>query len=169
MRAPAVPDECVIRHFILNVSKTFKQVNIHKATGQTDYRDVSSKYAQINSSLTFSTSPSQRVCNTYCTCFKQTTIVTVPQKIKVTCLYDYRPVAFMLVAMKCFAGLVMAHIHTIMPDTLIPLQLAYLPNRSTDDAISITLHAALSHLDTRNTSVRMELSIQHQSTHKAHH
>ena len=33
MRAPAVPDNCVITLFLADVSKTFKQVNIHKATG----------------------------------------------------------------------------------------------------------------------------------------
>jgi hypothetical protein len=33
--------------------------------------------------------------------------------------------------------------------------LEYRPNRSTDDAISIALHTALSHLDKRNTYVRM--------------
>jgi hypothetical protein len=43
----------------------------------------------------------------------------------------------------------MAHINTIIPDTLDPLQIAYRPNRSTDDAISIA------HLDKRNTYVRM--------------
>ena len=32
---------------------------------------------------------------------------------------------------------------------------AYRPNRSTDNAISISLHTALSHLDKRNTYVRM--------------
>ena len=31
MSAPAVPDDCVITLSIANVSKTFKQVNIHKA------------------------------------------------------------------------------------------------------------------------------------------
>jgi hypothetical protein len=46
--------------------------------------------------------------------------------------------------MKCFERLVMAHINTIIPETLDPLQFA---NRSTDDAISIALHTALSHLD----------------------
>jgi hypothetical protein len=30
MRAPAVPDDCVISLSIANVSKTFKQVNIQK-------------------------------------------------------------------------------------------------------------------------------------------
>ena len=57
--------------------------------------------------------------------------------------------------MKCFERLVMAHINIILPETLDPLQFAYRPNRSTDDAISIALHTALSHLDKRNTYVSM--------------
>ena len=43
-----------------DVSKTFKQINIHKAAGQMDYQDVYSEHALTNwhvSSLTFSTSP----------------------------------------------------------------------------------------------------------------
>jgi hypothetical protein len=70
--------------------------------------------------------------------------------------------------MKCFERLVMAHINTIPLD---PLQFEYHPNRSTDNAISIALHTALSHLDKRNTYVRMlfiELSVQHHSALKAH-
>ena len=59
------------------------------------------------------------------------------------------------VAMKCFERLIMAHIKTIIPETLDPLQFAYRPNRSTDDTISIALNTALSHLDKRNTNVRM--------------
>jgi hypothetical protein len=89
------------------------------------------------------------------TCFKQTTIVPVPKNAKVTCLNDYRIVALTLVAMKCFERLVMAHINSIVSDTLDPLQFAYHPNRSTDDAISIALHTALSHLDKKNTYMRM--------------
>ena len=42
--------------------------------------------------------------------------------------------------MKCFERLVMAHINIIIPETLGPLQFAYHPNRSTEDAISIALH-----------------------------
>ena len=61
----------------------------------------------------------------------------------------------MTVAMKCFERLVMAHINPIIPETLDPLQFAYRQNRSMDDAISIALHTALSHLDKRNTYVRM--------------
>ena len=59
------------------------------------------------------------------------------------------------VAMKCFEKLVMAHINNIIPETLDPLQFAYHPNRSTDNAISIALHTSLSHLDKRNTYVRI--------------
>uniref|UniRef100_A0A8C7MLP8 Alkylated DNA repair protein AlkB homologue 8 N-terminal domain-containing protein n=1 Tax=Oncorhynchus kisutch TaxID=8019 RepID=A0A8C7MLP8_ONCKI len=57
--------------------------------------------------------------------------------------------------MKCFERLVKDHITSTLPDTLDPLQFAYRPNRSTDDAISTTLHTALTHLDKRNTDVRM--------------
>ena len=53
----------------------------------------------------------------------------------------------------------MAHINTIIPDTLELLQFAYRSNRSTDEGISIALHTALhtalSHLCKRNTHVRM--------------
>ena len=57
--------------------------------------------------------------------------------------------------MKCFERLVIAHINTIIPETPDPLQFAYRPNRSTDDAIAIALHTSLSHLDKRITYVRM--------------
>jgi hypothetical protein len=57
--------------------------------------------------------------------------------------------------MKCFERLVMAHINTIIPDTMDLLQFAGCSNRSTDDAISIALHTVLSHLDKRNTYVRI--------------
>jgi hypothetical protein len=56
---------------------------------------------------------------------------------------------------KYFERLVMAHINNIIPETLDLLQFAYRPNRSTDDAISIALHTTLSHLNKRNTYVRM--------------
>ncbi|KAI4904352.1 hypothetical protein NFI96_032396 [Prochilodus magdalenae] len=57
--------------------------------------------------------------------------------------------------MKCFERLVMRHIKTLLPPSLDPLQFAYCPNRSTDDAISTTVHLALTHLDNRDTYVGM--------------
>jgi hypothetical protein len=49
----------------------------------------------------------------------------------------------------------MAHINTIIPDTLDPLQFAYRPNKSTDEAISIALHSSLSQHHKRITYMRM--------------
>ncbi len=57
--------------------------------------------------------------------------------------------------MKCFERLVMHKIKTSLPKTLDPLQFAYCPNRSTDDAISSTLHLALTHLENKDSYVRM--------------
>ncbi len=49
----------------------------------------------------------------------------------------------------------MHNIKTSIPNTLDPLQFAYRPNRSTDDAISSTLHLALTHLENKDSYVRM--------------
>ena len=60
--------------------------------------------------------------------------------------------------MKCFERLVMAHINTIntiIPETLVPFQFTYRPNRSPDASIPFALHTALSQLNKRNTYVRM--------------
>jgi hypothetical protein len=105
-----------------------------------DYQDVYSKHVRTNwqvSSDIFNLSLTESVRST---CFKQTTIVPVPKKMKVTCLNDCRPVALTSAAMKCFQRLVMAYINTIMSETLDPLQFAHRPNRSTDDAIPLCPH-----------------------------
>ena len=65
------------------------------------------------------------------------------------------PIALTFVTVKCFERPVKNHITSTLPDTLDPLQFAYRPNRSADNAIAIALHTALSHLDKRNTHVRM--------------
>ncbi|KAK3523534.1 hypothetical protein QTP70_001903 [Hemibagrus guttatus] len=68
------------------------------------------------------------------------------------------------IVMKCFKRLVMRHIKTQLPPSLDPLQFAYCPNRSTDNAITTTLHLSLTHLDNKDTYVRMlfiDFSIQY--------
>ncbi len=52
--------------------------------------------------------------------------------------------------MKVFERLVKSHICSSIPVTLDPLQFAYRPNRSTDDAISHVLHSSLTHIDSNN-------------------
>jgi hypothetical protein len=130
MRASAVLDDCVITLSVADVNKTFIQVNIHKAAGpdrlpgrvlRACIDQLASVFTDIfNLPLTESVIPTR---------FKQTTIAPVPKNTKVTCLNDYRPVALTSIAMKCFEKLVMAHIKTIIPETLDPLQFAYSPYR----------------------------------------
>ncbi len=74
----------------------------------------------------------------------------MPKNNKLSCLNDYRPVALTSTVMKVFERLVKNHICSSIPATLDPLQFAYRPNRSTDDAISQVLHSSLTHIDSNN-------------------
>ena len=86
----AVLDDCVIMLSAADVSKTFKQVNIHKAAGPDRLpgrvlRACADQLASVftdmfNLSLSESEIP---------TCFKQTSIVPVPKITKVICLNIY--------------------------------------------------------------------------------
>ncbi|KAK3569886.1 hypothetical protein QTP86_006751 [Hemibagrus guttatus] len=89
------------------------------------------------------------------TCLKTTTIIPVPKKYPVSCLNDYHPVALTPIIMKCFEKFVMRQIKDLLPPSLDPMQFVYRPNRSTDNAISTTLHLSLSHLENKDTYVRM--------------
>ena len=125
-RAPAVLDDCVTMLSVADVSKTFKQVNIHKAAGPDGLtgRVLKACAYQLATVLIDIFNLSLTEC-VILTCFKQTTIVPVSKKVKVTCLNDNRPLALTSVAMKCFERLVMAHINTIILETLDPLQFTY--------------------------------------------
>ncbi|KAI3364944.1 hypothetical protein L3Q82_000942 [Scortum barcoo] len=139
-----------------DVCRTLKRINTRKAPGPDGIPGRALKvcadqladvFADIfNMSLLQSVVP---------TCFKETIIVPVPKKTKILSLNDYRPVALTSTIMKCFERLVKSFITSSIPDSLDPLQFAYRPNRSTEDAIALTLHTALSHLDQRDTYVRM--------------
>ncbi|KAK3556498.1 hypothetical protein QTP70_008313 [Hemibagrus guttatus] len=71
----------------------------------------------------------------------------MPKKSPVSCLNDYRPIALTPIIMKCFKRLVMRQIKDLLPPSLDPMQFAYRPNRSMDDAIT--------HLENKDTYVRM--------------
>ncbi|KAK3528891.1 hypothetical protein QTP70_012067 [Hemibagrus guttatus] len=73
------------------------------------------------------------------TCLKTTTIIPMPKKSPVSCLNDYCPVALTAIIMKCFTRLVMRQIKDLLPPSLDPMQFVYRPNRSTDDAISLSI------------------------------
>uniref|UniRef100_A0A8C5G818 Reverse transcriptase domain-containing protein n=2 Tax=Gouania willdenowi TaxID=441366 RepID=A0A8C5G818_GOUWI len=88
-------------------------------------------------------------------CLKSATIIPVPKKSPPVSHNDYRPVALTPIVMKCFERLVLHHIKDCLPSTLDTHQFAYRTNRSTEDAIAIALHSALSHLEHQQSYVRM--------------
>ncbi|XP_061139787.1 carbohydrate sulfotransferase 6 isoform X3 [Syngnathus typhle] len=57
--------------------------------------------------------------------------------------------------MKCFEQLVMEHIRSILPPTIDPFQFTYRAKRSSEDAICSALHSALTHLERRDSYVRL--------------
>ncbi|KAI4897459.1 hypothetical protein NFI96_029061 [Prochilodus magdalenae] len=140
----------------VEVCKALRRINPRKAAGPDNIpgralKVCSSELAGVfvdifNLSLAQSSVPS---------CFKTTTIVPLPKKSVVTCLNDYRPVALTPIVMKCFERIVMSHIQETIPDNLDPLQFAYRQNRSTDDAVNTAIHTALTHLEGKDTYVRM--------------
>ncbi|KAK1802693.1 hypothetical protein P4O66_021191 [Electrophorus voltai] len=138
-----------------DVRRTLRGVNPRKAAGPDDIpgvlRECADQLADVLTDI-FNISLS---CAMVPTCFKTTTIVPVPKKNTVSCLNDYRPVALTSIIMKCFKKLVIRHIKTQLPPSLDPLQFVYRSNCSTDDAVSTTLHLALTHLDKKGTYVRM--------------
>ncbi len=82
--------------------------------------------------------------------FKKSIIIPVPKNSKPSCLNDYCPVALTSTVIKVFERLLNKHICFSIPVTLDPLQFAYCPNRSTDDAISQALHSSLTYIDSKN-------------------
>ncbi len=141
---------------VADVTRSFKRVNIRKAVGPDGIPgrvlkacayQLAGVFTDIfNLSLSLSVVPS---------CFKKSTIVPIPKKNKIICLNDWRPVALTPIFSKCFEKLIRDHICSVLPASLDPLQFAYRRNRSTDDAIAFTLHTALSHMENKNTYVRM--------------
>lgn len=80
-------------------------------------------------------------------CLKSLIIIPVPKKTSINSLNDYRPVALTPVVMKRFEKLVRSHIIQGLPPTFDPLQFAYRYNGSTEEAIAIALHTAMTHLE----------------------
>ncbi|KAK3574279.1 hypothetical protein QTP86_004378 [Hemibagrus guttatus] len=139
-----------------DVRKTLCRINPQKAAGPDNIpgrvlRECTEQLSDVFTDI-FNISLSSAVVPT---CLKITTIIPVLKKSPVSCLNDYHPVALTPIIMKCFKRLVMRQIKDLLPPSLDPMQFAYRPNRSTDDAVSTTLHLSLTHLENKNTYVRM--------------
>ncbi|KAK3534992.1 hypothetical protein QTP70_001951 [Hemibagrus guttatus] len=139
-----------------DVRRTLCRVNPQKSAGPDNIpgrvlRERAEQLADVFTDI-FNISLSSVVVPTF---LKTTTIVPVLKKSTVSCLNDYRPVALTPIVMKCFERLVMRHIKTQLPPSLDHLQFVYRPNCSMDDAITTTLHLSVTHLDNKDTYVRM--------------
>ena len=87
--------------------------------------------------------------------WKTSVIVPVPKKTKITCMNDLRPVALTSCIMKVFEKCVLNHLKTLLCNVIDPLQFAYRVNRSTDDALLHILNRITSHLENKNSCVRL--------------
>ncbi len=133
------------------VRRELKRVNVRKAAGPDGItgrvlRSCADQLAGLFTSI-FNESLATSVVPTS---FKKSVIIPVPKNSKPSCLNDYRPVALTSTVMKVFERLLKKHICSSIPATLDPLQFAYRPNRSADDAISQVLHSSLTHIDRKN-------------------
>ena len=139
-----------------SVKRTLAAINTRKATGPDNIpgralKDCAEELKVVFTDI-FNTSLKQAIVPS---CFKAATIIPVPKKTAPSCFNDYRPVALTPIIMKCFERLVMSHIKSILPPTLDPFQFAYRAKRSTEDAICSALHPALTHLEKRDSYVRL--------------
>lgn len=138
------PEEQALRLDPADMRRTLSRVDPRKAAGPDNIpgrvlRDCADQLTGVLTDI-YNISLSQAVVPVS---FKKTIIIPVSKKSAVTCLNDYRPVALTPIFMKCFERLVKRHIHSLLPTSLDPLQFAYRSNRTTDEAISYTLHSAL--------------------------
>ncbi|KAL0146554.1 hypothetical protein M9458_058185 [Cirrhinus mrigala] len=145
-KTPPPPGDQVMTLSPDSVRRSLSRINARKALGPDNIpgrvlRDCAVELTDVFTDI-FNISLNQAVVPT---CFKATTIIPVPKKSSPSCFNDYRPVALTPILMKCFERLVMQHIKSF----------AYRPNCSTDDAIFTPLHSALTHLDKKDSYVRM--------------
>ncbi len=146
------------------VRRALKRVNVRKAAGPDGItgrvlRSCADQLAGLFTSI-FNESLATSVVPTS---FKKSIIIPVPKNNKPSCLNDYHPVALTSIVMKVFERLVKSHIFSSIPVTLDPLQFAYRPNRSSDDAISHILHSSLTHIDSSNGNFARLLFIDYSS------
>ncbi len=144
------------------VRRALKRVNVRKAAGPDRItgrvlRSCADQLAGLFTSI-FNESLATSVVPTS---FKKSINIPVPKNNKPSCLNDYHPVALTSIVMKVFERLVKSHISSSI--TLDPLQFAYRPNRSTDDAISHILHSSLTHIDSSNGNFARLLFIDYSS------
>ena len=79
--------------------------------------------------------------------WKTSEIIPIPKQSKVKELNDLRPVALTSVAMKCLEKIILKYITACLSPAQDPMQFAYRPKRSVEDAILIFTDNIYRHID----------------------
>ncbi|KAI4873592.1 hypothetical protein NFI96_002438 [Prochilodus magdalenae] len=157
IRLTPTPGEVPLSVTPAEVRRTLRRINPRKSAGPDNIpgrvlRECADQISEVLADI-FNVSLTQAAVPT---CLKTATIIPVPKSSTVTGLNDYRPIALTPIVTKCFERLVMTHIKATIDVTVDPHQYAYRRNRSTDDdAISSVVHTALTHLEQKDSYVRM--------------
>ena len=138
------------------VSSCFKGVNSRSACGPDGVAGVVLKHCHSSLAPVFTTLFQQSLDSSHIPLiWKSSEIVPVPKKPSPAVMNDYRPVALTSIPFKCLERLVLRRLLEVTRPHQDPMQFAYSPNRSTDDAIATMLHAVLEHLDKPKTYARI--------------
>lgn len=149
------PTDTVFQVTPTQVLKALRQVNHHKAVGPDGVpprvlkacaEQLTGVYVDICLLVSKPSSiPPYFLIFHHCTSFKKAKSIH-PERLQASGTHTSH--------MKCLEKLVLTHINHMVPGTIDPLQFAYRPNRSVDDAVAFALHHTLQHLDSRGTYVR---------------
>ena len=82
-------------------------------------------------------------------------ICPIPKNNSPSDIFDYRPIEITSVVMKCFEKIVLHHLLDLTNGMQDPLQFAYKPNRSIEDAILTLLHNTFRHTNNPKSYVRI--------------
>ncbi|KAI3352137.1 hypothetical protein L3Q82_020949 [Scortum barcoo] len=140
----------------VSVKRTLSAINTRKAAGPDNIpgsvlKECAEELKDVFTDI-FNTSLRQAIVPSG---FKAATIIPVPKKSSPSCFNDYRPVALTPIIMKCFERVVLSHIKSTLPPAWTRTSSHTEQNESTDDAICSALHPALTHLDKKDSYVRM--------------
>ena len=156
---PSPPSICLPPPFVISeceVKKLLKKQNPKKASGPDGVSTASLRHCSEQLAPVFTDIFNQSLeKGKVPQCFKAAVIVPVPKKSKISGLNDYRPVALTSVVMKVFERLVLQFLRNATESLTDPMQFAYKANRSVDDAVSMTLHKILQHLETSKSYARI--------------
>ncbi|KAL8566693.1 hypothetical protein ACOMHN_050342 [Nucella lapillus] len=138
------------------VSQRFRQVNPRSACGPDELLGVVLKHCHDSLATVFRLLFQHFLDSGYIPpIWKASTIIPIPKKPSPSTLNDYRPVALTSIPFKCLERIILRRLLGATRPFQDPLQFAYSPNRSTEDAINTVVHTVLHHLERPGTYARL--------------